>query len=55
MAWDTDQTYGITVPGYNVQPTRRIHLAPEGERKRGRVVAPKAARMARGNAAKEEE
>ena len=51
----TENTQGLTVPGFNAQVAHRIHIAPEGEKKRGKVVAPRAASLGRANAAREEE
>lgn len=50
----SDNTYGITVPGYNAHVPDRIHLAPEIKDRDNRgkkTVAPNAARLARARAA----
>jgi hypothetical protein len=47
-------SYGIKVPGFNVQIPEKSHVPPETDRKKARGVAPRAVR-ARGTNGKEEE
>ncbi|ORY31641.1 hypothetical protein BCR39DRAFT_526091 [Naematelia encephala] len=48
IAYFLDKTYSLTVPGFDVHPTERRHIIPEGDRKKGKGVAPRAARLGRG-------
>lgn len=52
LAFFLDRTYGINVPGFNVQAAERAHIQPEAEQKRAKLVAPKIARLGRVNGVK---
>ncbi|TXT15812.1 hypothetical protein VHUM_00315 [Vanrija humicola] len=41
MAFVLEHYHDIVVPGFNVQVPKKVHLEAEGERKRGRQVAPR--------------
>jgi hypothetical protein len=44
QGWHIDVTHDVRLPGFNVQLPHRQHISADTERKRGKAVAPRAAR-----------
>ncbi|WVQ78972.1 hypothetical protein IAT38_001064 [Cryptococcus sp. DSM 104549] len=47
MARYIEQAWDVVVPGFDAKPHQHVHVAPEREKKKAKVVAPKAAKLSR--------